>query len=71
MEFFFGAFTEEWERRKAALLHERSLGRKGAGEDEDEYWRRMGGGAGGLAISGSGQSRVGALGLGASSPTGR
>jgi len=54
MEFFFGAFTEEWERRKAALLHDMTLGRSGGGEDEDEYWRRMGGGSGGLAIPGSG-----------------
>ncbi len=71
MEFFFGAFTEEWERRKAALLHETSLGRERTGEDEDEYWRRMGGGAGGLAIAGSGKSRTGAQGLGGSGSTGR
>ena len=70
MEFFFGAFTEEWERRKAALLHEMSLG-KGAGEDEDKYWRRMGGSAGGLAIPGSGKGRPGAQGLGGSGSTGR
>lgn len=71
MEFFFGAFTEEWERRKAALLHDATLGRRGGGEDEDEYWRRMGGAGGGLSIPGSGQTRAGARGLGASSATGR
>lgn len=71
MEFFFGAFTEEWERRKAALLHDMTLGRRGGGEDEDEYWRRMGGAGGGLSLPGSGASRAGTRGLGASSPTGR
>lgn len=42
MEIFLGAFTEEWEQRRAALLHERSLGRpaKGLIEDEDEITRR-------------------------------
>ena len=70
MEFFFGAFTDEWERRKAALLHEMSLGRKGVGEDEDEYWRRMGG-PGGLTIPGSGKVRAGAHGQGSNGPKGR
>lgn len=38
MEIFLGAFTEEWEQRRAALLHERSLGKPAGGliEDEDE-----------------------------------
>jgi hypothetical protein len=71
MEFFFGAFTEEWERRKAALLHDMTLGRRRNGEDEDEYWRRMGGGAGSLAIAGSRKSRTGTQGLGGSGSTGR
>lgn len=71
MEFFFGAFTEEWERRKAALLHDMSLGRRQAGEDEEEYWRRMGGGAGGLSARGSGQGRTSARGLVRSGETGR
>ena len=35
MEFFLGAFENEWERRKAALLHERSLGRGKYLEDEE------------------------------------
>lgn len=71
MEFFFGAFTEEWERRKAALLHDMSLGRRHAGEDEEEYWRRMGGGAGGLSVRGSGQGRTSARGSARSGETGR
>ena len=41
MEFFLGAFQSEWESRKAALLHERSLGRN-AGLDEEERRRRGG-----------------------------
>jgi hypothetical protein len=40
MEFFFGAFEVDWERRRAALLHERSLG--GGSRDEDERRRRGG-----------------------------
>lgn len=39
MEFFFGAFENEWERRRAALLHERSLGR-GKNSEEEERRRR-------------------------------
>lgn len=71
MEFFFGAFTDEWERRKAALLHDMTLGRRGGREYEDEYWRRMGGAGAGLSIAGAGTGRSGARGLGASSATGR
>ncbi|WP_208250062.1 hypothetical protein WGT02_14885 [Rhizobium sp. T1470] len=41
MEFFFGAFENEWERRRAALLHERSLGRGKTLEEEER--RRRGG----------------------------
>jgi len=40
MEIFLGAFTEEWERRRAALLHERLMGRA---NDDDEERRRRGG----------------------------
>lgn len=39
MEFFLGAFTAEWEQRRAALLHDLSLGRSKAGDDE-EHRRR-------------------------------
>ncbi|MEK1933544.1 MAG: conjugal transfer protein TraA, partial [Pararhizobium sp.] len=41
MEFFLGAFTAEWERRKAAFLHDLSLGRRPS-PDEDEHRRRGG-----------------------------
>ncbi|MER9664214.1 conjugal transfer protein TraA [Mesorhizobium sp. M0159] len=53
MEIFFGAFTSEWEQRRAALLHELSLGPKRRSSAEDEMKRRLkamaelgGGGAG-------------------------
>lgn len=35
MEIFFGAFTSEWEQRRAALLHEMSSGRQGASASEE------------------------------------
>ncbi|MBB4170890.1 conjugal transfer protein TraA [Rhizobium sp. BK538] len=38
MEIFLGAFTEEWERRRAAFLHERLMGR--ANDDEEDRRRR-------------------------------
>ncbi|CAN7584064.1 conjugal transfer protein TraA [Pararhizobium sp. LjRoot255] len=41
MEFFLGAFTAEWESRKAAFLHDLSLGRRPS-SDEDERRRRGG-----------------------------
>lgn len=41
MEFLPGAFEHEWERRRAALLHERSLGRPSLVDEEE--WRRRGG----------------------------
>lgn len=41
MEFFPGAFETEWEQRKAALLHERSLLQRKP-SDEDERRRRGG-----------------------------
>ncbi|MER8563308.1 conjugal transfer protein TraA [Mesorhizobium sp. M0578] len=55
MEIFFGAFTSEWEQRRAALLHELSLGERRRSSAEDEMKRRLkamaelggGGGAGG------------------------
>ncbi|RWD28690.1 conjugal transfer protein TraA [Mesorhizobium sp.] len=55
MEIFFGAFTSEWEQRRAAFLHEASLGPKRRSSAEDEMKRRLramaelggGGGAGG------------------------
>lgn len=58
MEIFFGAFTSEWEQRRAALLHELSLGGRRS-TAEEELRRRMkalaelgaagGGGGGGRA----------------------
>lgn len=60
MEIFFGAFTSEWEQRRAALLHALSLGPKRRSSAEDEMKRRLkamaalGGGGG---SGGSGGSR--------------
>lgn len=68
MEFFFGAFTEEWERRKAALLHDMSLGRVDVADDESR--RRMGGG-GGLSLAGIGSGRAGARWVGGAGRKGR
>ncbi|MGE3365655.1 MAG: conjugal transfer protein TraA [Rhizobiaceae bacterium] len=68
MEFFFGAFTDEWERRKAALLHDMSLGGSRAGEDES---RRRAGGGGGLSLVGAGSGRAGARWVGGAGRKGR
>ncbi len=35
MEFFFGTFTSEWEQRRAALLHEMTLGGRGRAVEEE------------------------------------
>ncbi|RWD51631.1 MAG: conjugal transfer protein TraA [Mesorhizobium sp.] len=35
MEIFFGAFTSEWEQRRAALLHEMTSGGRGASAEEE------------------------------------
>ncbi|QQF06258.1 conjugal transfer protein TraA [Sinorhizobium meliloti] len=35
MEIFFGAFTSEWEQRRAALLHEMSTSGRGASAEEE------------------------------------
>ncbi|MCJ9674019.1 MULTISPECIES: conjugal transfer protein TraA [unclassified Neorhizobium] len=56
MEIFLGAFTAEWEQRKAAFLHDLSLGRRPF-EDDDERRRRSGSvaaaqGARGLKVRG-------------------
>ncbi|WP_214473391.1 conjugal transfer protein TraA [Mesorhizobium sp. dw_380] len=61
MEIFFGAFTGEWEQRRAALLHELSLGGKRRSA-EDEMKRRLKamaaqGGDGGAGPGGGGGSR--------------
>ncbi|MCA1441984.1 conjugal transfer protein TraA [Ensifer sp. IC4062] len=62
MEIFFGAFTSEWEQRRAALLHEMTSGGRGASAEE-EMRRRLkqlaqlgaagGGGSGGASGGGS------------------
>lgn len=41
MEFFLGAFESEWEQRRAALLHELSLGSSAASSAEEEMRRRV------------------------------
>ncbi|MEN4966825.1 LPD7 domain-containing protein [Brucella intermedia] len=41
MEFFLGAFESEWEQRRAALLHELSLGSSAASSAEEEMRRRL------------------------------
>lgn len=42
MEIFLGAFTAEWEQRKAAFLHDLTLGRRSLPAEEER--RRRGGG---------------------------
>ncbi|MER8573495.1 conjugal transfer protein TraA [Mesorhizobium sp. M1374] len=58
MEIFFGAFTSEWEQRRAALLHDLSLGPKRRSSAEDKMKRRLKamatlGGGGGTGPGGS------------------
>ncbi|RVE87066.1 conjugal transfer protein TraA [Sinorhizobium meliloti] len=70
MEIFLGAFTSEWEQRRAALLHEMSSGGRGA-STEEEMQKRLkqlaqlgaaggGGGSGGVSGGGSGSKGRGA-----------
>ncbi|ABS17240.1 relaxase (plasmid) [Brucella anthropi] len=56
MEFFLGAFESEWEQRRAAMLHELSLGSSAASSAEEEMRRRLRELqiAGGAAAAGSG-----------------
>lgn len=63
MEIFFGAFTSEWEQRRAALLHELSLGPKRHSSAEDEMKRRLKamaalGGGGGAGSGGGSQPKM-------------
>ncbi|WP_173520614.1 conjugal transfer protein TraA [Ensifer sesbaniae] len=62
MEIFFGAFTSEWEQRRAALLHEMASGGRGAAAEEEMRKRLRqlaqlgaggGGGSGGAGGAGS------------------
>ncbi|RCW80127.1 conjugal transfer protein TraA [Phyllobacterium bourgognense] len=48
MEIFLGAFTAEWEQRKAAFLHDLTLGRRTLPEEDE---RRRRGGVVPLAVS--------------------
>ncbi|MER9800742.1 hypothetical protein NKJ36_27140 [Mesorhizobium sp. M0142] len=63
MEIFFGAFTNEWEQRRAALLHELSLGERRRSSAEDEMKRRLKamaelGGGGGAGSGGGSQPKM-------------
>ena len=67
MEIFFGAFTSEWEQRRAALLHEMVSGGRSAAAEEEMRKRLKqlaqlgaggGGGSGGAAGSGSKSRRA-------------
>lgn len=66
MEFFLGAFEREWERRRAALLHELQIGKA---QESDWDWHRRGGTAHlpGRSFGGS-RNRVGRAGKGRSRP---
>ncbi|RVI62637.1 conjugal transfer protein TraA [Sinorhizobium meliloti] len=62
MEIFFGAFTSEWEQRRAALLHEMSSGGRGASAEEEMRKRlkqlaQLGAAAGGGGSSGASGGR--------------
>ncbi|THK33478.1 conjugal transfer protein TraA [Ensifer sp. MPMI2T] len=68
MEIFFGAFTSEWEQRRAALLHEMSSGGRGASAEEEMRKRLKqlaqlgaagGGGSSGGASGGRGSASKG------------
>ncbi|MQU92896.1 conjugal transfer protein TraA [Sinorhizobium meliloti] len=62
MEIFFGAFTSEWEQRRAALLHEMSSGGRGASAEEEMRKRlkqlaQLGAAGGGGGSSGASGER--------------
>ncbi|NKL24898.1 conjugal transfer protein TraA [Rhizobium leguminosarum] len=67
MEIFLGAFTAEWEQRKAAFLHDLTLGRRTPAEEDER--RRRGGGVPPASSTGMAKSsgfrfrRVGGSGL--------
>ncbi|APG93030.1 hypothetical protein [Sinorhizobium americanum] len=56
MEIFFGAFTSEWEQRRAALLHEMSSGGRGASAEEEMRKRLKQLAQLGAAVGGGGSS---------------
>lgn len=55
MEIFLGAFESDWEQRRAAILHERQLGKRRPEEDEV---RRRGGGGGDGGLNRRGRSGI-------------
>ncbi|MDX0371936.1 conjugal transfer protein TraA [Sinorhizobium meliloti] len=62
MEIFFGAFTSEWEQRRAALLHEMSSGGRGAWAEKEMRKRlkqlaRLGAAGGGGGSGGASGGR--------------
>lgn len=61
MEIFLGAFTAEWEQRRAAYLHERLIGRNSPSEEEERRRRGVasGGGVGGRLNVGGRAAREG------------
>jgi len=69
LEIFFGAFTSEWEQRRAALLHEMSSGGRGASA-EAEMRKRLKQVAQ-LGAAGGGGGSSGASGGRGSAPKGR
>jgi len=64
LEIFFGAFTSEWEQRRAALLHEMASGGRGAVAEEEmrkrlkELAQLGAGGSGGTGGTGSKSRRA-------------
>ncbi|MDX0408561.1 conjugal transfer protein TraA [Sinorhizobium medicae] len=72
MEIFFGAFTSEWEQRRAALLHEMSSGGRGASAEEEMRKRLKQlaqlGAAGGGGRSGGASGRSGSASKGRAAP---
>ncbi|MER9629650.1 conjugal transfer protein TraA [Mesorhizobium sp. M0296] len=60
MEIFFGTFTSEWEQRRAALLHELSLGGQRRSLAEEELRKRMKAFELGAAGAGGGAANPGA-----------
>lgn len=56
MEIFLGAFTDDWEQRRAAYLHERLIGKSPA--DDDEERRRRGATTAGASASRARATRI-------------
>jgi len=69
LEIFFGAFTSEWEQRRAALLHQMSSGGRGASAEEEMRKRLKQ--VAQLGAAGGGGGSSGASGGRGSAPKGR